>query len=215
PQNHSDPAADGSSRLSPYLHFGQLSPLEIAHRIVRADAPRESRDAFIEQLIVRRELSLNFVLQNPSYDRWEGLPAWARKTLEERIDDVRNPVYDETDLEAARTHDPYWNAAQMEMVRTGFMHNTMRMYWGKKILEWSRSPQEAFRIALRLNNVYELDGRDPNGYAGVAWCFGKHDRPWTRRPIFGTVRYMNAQGLRRKYDIERYVERVRAAGIES
>lgn len=209
PDAHSDPARDGSSRLSPYLHFGQISALEIARRAEAADAPAASRQAFLEQLVVRRELSMNFTRRNPDYDRWEGLPAWARRTLEERAGDRRDVVYPEDALEAGQTHDPYWNAAQLEMVRTGFMHNTMRMYWGKKLLEWTPCPREAFRIALRLNNAYELDGRDPNSYAGVAWCFGKHDRPWARRAIFGTVRYMNDKGLRRKYDMDAYVERVR------
>lgn len=208
PDAHSDPSRNGSSGLSPHLRFGQISALEIAHAVERADAPRAARDAFLEQLIVRRELSMNFVLRNPRYDRWEGLPEWARSNLEAHAKDRRETVYSEADLEQARTHDPYWNAAQLEMVRTGFMHNTMRMYWGKKILEWSASPWAAFRIALRLNHAWELDGRDPNGYAGVAWCFGKHDRPWTRRPVFGTIRYMNDKGLQRKYDIEAYVERV-------
>jgi deoxyribodipyrimidine photo-lyase len=117
-------------------------------------------------------------------------------------------VYSRTELESGRTHDPYWNAAQREMVLTGKMHGYMRMYWGKKILEWSSSPEEAFATALHLNNKYELDGRDPNGFAGVAWCFGKHDRPWGRRPIFGMVRYMNAKGLQRKFDADQYVRNV-------
>ena len=133
--------------------------------------------------------------------------AWALKTLDRHRKDRREFVYSRAQWEAGATHDPCWNAAQAEMVRTGRMHNYMRMYWGKKILEWSRTPEEAFETALYLNDKYELDGRDPNGCVGVAWCFGRHDRPWTERPVFGMVRYMNANGLRRKFDLQAYVER--------
>lgn len=203
----SDPVADGCSGLSPYLHFGQISPLEIALRVAESDAPRVATDAFIEQLIVRRELSLNACWFNPGYDRYDTLPAWALKTLDRHRKDKREFLYSRAQWETGATHDPCWNAAQAEMVRTGRMHNYMRMYWGKKILEWSRAPEEAFEIALALNDTYELDGRDPNGCVGVAWCFGRHDRPWTERPVFGTIRYMNANGLRRKFDVQAYVER--------
>ena len=203
----SDPVADGCSGLSPYLHFGQISPLEIALCVQAADAPRVATDAFLEQLIVRRELSFNACRFNPGYDRYDTLPAWALKTLDQHRKDKREYVYSRAQWEAGATHDPCWNAAQAEMVRSGRMHNYMRMYWGKKILEWSRTPEEAFETALFLNDKYELDGRDPNGYVGVAWCFGRHDRPWTERPVFGTIRYMNANGLRRKFDVQAYVER--------
>lgn len=203
----SDPVLDSTSHLSPYLHFGQISPLEIALRVGAANAPRAAIDAFLEQLIVRRELSHNAAWFNPAYDRYEGLPDWARKTLHRHRRDKRDYLYSRSDWEAAATHDPCWNAAQTEMIRSGRMHNYMRMYWGKKILEWSRSPEEAFETARYLNNKYELDGRDPNGFTGVAWCFGLHDRPWTERPVFGTIRYMNANGLRRKFDIQAYIER--------
>lgn len=202
-----DPVADACSGLSPYLHFGQVSPLEIAWRVQRADAPRTATDAFLEQLIVRRELALNYCWYTPGYDRYAALPAWARQTLDRHRQDKREFRYTRAQWEAGATHDPCWNAAQAEMIRTGRMHNYMRMYWGKKILEWSRHPEEAFATALYLNNKYELDGRDPNGFAGVAWCFGLHDRPWTERPVFGTVRYMNANGLRRKFDIQAYLDR--------
>jgi deoxyribodipyrimidine photo-lyase len=136
------------------------------------------------------------------------LPDWVKKTLQKHRDDPREYQYSPEEFEQAQTHDPYWNAAQTEMKVTGKMHGYMRMYWGKKILEWSKTPEEAYRTALYLNNKYELDGRDPNGFAGVAWCFGKHDRPWAERPIFGNVRYMNANGLKRKFDIEAYVKKV-------
>jgi len=201
-----DPNAGCLSGMSPYLHFGQISSLEITLEIEKSGS-RGAR-AFLEELIVRRELSMNFVYHNESYDSFEALPPWAQRTLLEHEKDHREYVYDARGLESARTHDPYWNAAQDEMRVTGKMHGYMRMYWGKKILEWSRTPWEAYETALRLNNKYELDGRDPNGYAGVAWCFGKHDRPWAERAIFGMVRYMNDNGLRRKFDAGRYVERI-------
>jgi deoxyribodipyrimidine photo-lyase len=203
-----DPTRDALSGLSPYLHFGQVSPLAVALTV--KEAPPYGRAPFLEQLIVRRELSFNFVSYNRAYDRFEGLPEWCRATLLERARDPRPYLYSRSELEAAATHDPYWNAAQKEMVLTGKMHGTMRMYWGKKILEWSASPRAAFRTALALNNAYELDGRDPNAFAGVAWTFGKHDRPWGRRSVFGTVRYMNAAGLRRKFDADAYVRKVEA-----
>ena len=207
--DRNDPGLAGQSSLGPYLHFGHISPLQIA-LTVRAASPaaREGAAAFLEELIVRRELSANFVHYHPRYDRFECLPAWSRATLLSHAADPRPHVYSEAQLEAARTHDPYWNAAQTEMVRTGRMHGYMRMYWGKKILEWTPRPADAFAIALRLNNRHQLDGRDPNSFAGVAWCFGKHDRPWAERPVFGTVRFMNANGLRRKFDIEAYARDV-------
>ncbi|MCX7718048.1 MAG: deoxyribodipyrimidine photo-lyase [Candidatus Sumerlaeaceae bacterium] len=204
-----EPGLNAVSHMSPYLHFGQISPLEIA-LAVRAAGPSPDADAYLEELIVRRELSMNFVTYNESYDRFECLPQWAIETLHHHAGDKRPYVYSRRELEEAATHDPYWNAAQLEMVYTGKMHNYMRMYWGKKILEWTASPEEAFYTALELNNKYELDGRDANSFAGVAWCFGKHDRPWTRRPIFGTVRYMNDAGLQRKFDMRAYVRRVEA-----
>jgi len=203
------PGSDAVSDLSPYLHFGHISPLEIALavRSSRRGSPA-AKESFLEELIVRRELAMNFVHYNPAYDTYEGaVPAWARRTLEEHRRDRREYDYGLRDLEEARTHDPFWNAAQREMVRTGKMHNYLRMYWGKKILEWSASPAQAFRAALALNNRWELDGRDPNGFAGVAWCFGKHDRPWGERPLFGKVRYMNAAGLTRKFDMGPYLRR--------
>ncbi len=150
---------------------------------------------------------MNFVHYNERYASFDGLPAWAKRTLSEHGTDNREYLYSPAELERAQTHDPYWNAAQREMMATGKMHGYMRMYWGKKILEWSANPEEAYTTALSLNNKYELDGRDPNGFTGVAWCFGKHDRPWANRPVFGNIRYMNAAGLKRKVDIEKYARR--------
>ena len=203
-----DPSLDTLSGLSPYLHFGQISPLVVALAVKKG--PRYGQAAFLEELIVRRELSFNFVRYNRAYDGFAGLPAWCRQALLEHAGDARPYLYSRAELEKAATHDPYWNAAQKEMVLTGKMHGYMRMYWGKKILEWSSSPREAFRTALALNNAFELDGRDANAFAGVAWCFGKHDRPWARRPVFGTVRTMTAAGLRRKLDADAYVRKVEA-----
>ena len=203
-----DPLEDCQSNLSPYLHFGQISPLYIALEILKTDSP--GKDGFLEELIVRRELSHNFLYYNRRYDDYDALPPWALRTLNYHAKDKRDYVYTQAQFENAQTHDPYWNAAQMEMVITGKMHNYMRMYWGKKILEWTKSPKTAFKIALYLNNKYELDGRDPNAFAGMAWCFGKHDRAWGERTVFGKVRYMNAAGLKRKFDVDAYVAKIDA-----
>jgi deoxyribodipyrimidine photo-lyase len=204
-----DPNEDCLSNLSPYLHFGQISPAYIASRAGQYGG--DDSDAFLEELVIRRELSMNFSHFNPDYDSFQGLPSWAKKTLMEHRHDAREYIYSREDLEKAGTHDPYWNAAQREMMTTGKMHGYMRMYWGKKIIEWVSTPQEAYEIALYLNNKYELDGRDPNGFAGVAWCFGKHDRPWGIHPVLGNVRYMNANGLKRKFDADRYAGRYASA----
>ena len=207
PELRNDPTVDFLSNMSPYLHFGQISPLSIALKVSRTKGL--AKDAYLEELIVRRELSMNFIFYNEKYDSFEGaIPPWAQKTLKAHQRDKRPYLYSLEELETAETHDPYWNAAQKEMVVTGKMHGYMRMYWGKKILEWSKTPEEGFRAALYLNNKYELDGRDPNGFTGVAWCFGKHDRPWGEREIFGNVRYMNAGGLKRKFDADEYVRQV-------
>ncbi len=206
PEHRNDPTLDYLSHMSPYLHFGQISPLDIALKVKQMKSP--GVEAFLEELIVRRELSMNFVFYNERYDSFEALPEWAKKSLRTHQRDKRPHLYTLEQLEKAETHDPYWNAAQKEMVITGKMHGYMRMYWGKKLLEWSQSPQEAFHTALYLNNKYELDGRDPNGFTGVAWCFGKHDRPWGERPVFGTVRYMNDKGLERKFDADQYVRKI-------
>jgi deoxyribodipyrimidine photo-lyase len=208
-EGRNEPSEDYVSHMSPYLHFCQISPLYIARRVRAAEGVgQENKDAYLEELIVRRELSMNFCLYNAHYDSLACLPDWARRTLDEHAHDRREHVYSQAELERARTHDPYWNAAQQQMVLTGKMHNYMRMYWGKKILEWTPSPRVAHRIALELNNRYEIDGRDPNGYAGVAWCFGKHDRAWAERQVFGKVRYMSAGGLERKFNIDHYVRQV-------
>jgi len=201
-----DPTVDMLSNMSPYLHFGQISPLHIALQVLSSNSL--GKQAYLEELIIRRELSINFAYYNQNYDSPKGLPKWAEETLTKHEKDKREYVYTLDELEHGKTHDPYWNAAQLQMVITGKMHGYMRMYWGKKILEWSETPEDAYEKALFLNNKYELDGRDPNGFAGIAWCFGKHDRPWPERLVFGKVRYMNANGLRRKFHIDDYVKNV-------
>ncbi len=209
PHLRNDPTRDYLSNMSPYLHFGQISPLHIALKVLGArTASQTAKEAYLEELVVRRELSMNFIYYDPRYDSLDNLPDWAQQTLQDHSDDRREYLYTLKELENARTHDPYWNAAQTEMMVKGKMHGYMRMYWGKKILEWTESPAEAYKVALSLNNKFEIDGRDPNGFTGVAWCFGKHDRPWRERPIFGKVRYMSADGLERKFDIDQYVEKV-------
>ena len=203
-----DPTLDGQSGLSPYLHFGQLAAQRVALEVLRADVDTAARDAFLEELIVRRELADNFCYYNPNYDRISGLPDWARTTLDQHAADRREYLYSRAQLEAARTHDPLWNAAQVEMIKTGKMHGYLRMYWAKKILEWTASPAQAMAEALYLNDKYELDGRDPSGYAGVAWAIGGvHDRAWGERPVFGKIRYMNFNGCKKKFAVQDYIDR--------
>jgi len=203
-RNH--PEIDGTSKLSPYLHFGNISPGTIARAVLRSEAPDAAKEAFLDQLITWRELAVNFVRHNELYDSLACAEPWAMRSLAKHAKDRRPTLYSEKQLENADTHDSLWNAAQIQMVEQGWMHNYMRMYWGKKILEWSRSPAEAFQIAVRLNNKYELDGRDPNGYAGIAWAIaGKLDRPWFERPIFGQVRYMSATSTSKKFDSGSYI----------
>ncbi len=204
-RNH--PELDGTSRLSPYLHFGHIGPLTIALAVQKSDAPHAEKESFLNELLVWRELAVNFVTYNPNYDNFESGENWAHRTLAEHAGDPRPFLYSEKQLEDAETHDELWNAAQRQMVNSGWMHNYMRMYWGKKILEWSRTPAEAYRIAVALNDKYELDGRDPNGYSGVAWSIvGKFDRPWFTRPIFGQIRYMSGASTGKKFDSRRYIE---------
>jgi deoxyribodipyrimidine photo-lyase len=208
-RNRNHPDLDASSRISPYLHFGQISALQVALRVQEADAPDQDRRDFLEELIVRRALAVNYVYYSGEYDQYGGMPAWTRKTLRDHQRDRRDPRYSLDGLERGQTHDVYWNAAMQEMKTTGYMHNYMRMYWGKKILQWSASPEDAFRTILTMNNKYFLDGRDPNSYAGVGWVFGLHDRPWKERPVFGMVRYMAHSGLKRKFNMEGYLDKVR------
>ncbi len=209
PDNRARPETDGTSRLSPYLHFGHLGPHTVALAIKNADAAEVAKKAFLEQLIVRRELAVNFVRFNPLYDSMECLEPWADRSFAQHASDRRPILYSGEQLENAETHDPLWNAAQKQLIFTGWMHNYLRMYWAKKILEWSPSVMSAYQRAVRLNDRYELDGRDPNGYAGIAWAIvGKHDRPWFERPVFGQVRYMSLASTGRKFDSKRYIEHI-------
>ncbi len=203
-----EPAAGQSSHMSPYLQYGNVSPVDLALRVMEAKRSGADRESYLEEMVVRRELSHNHCWFNREHDTYACLPGWARKSLEKHAGDKRDPHYTREQLECARTHDRYWNAAQMEMVVTGFMHNYMRMYWGKKILEWTSSPEYGFATTLYLNNRYFLDGLNPNSYGNAGWIYGLHDRPWAERPIFGQARYMNAAGLERKFDIGRYVEQI-------
>lgn len=205
-EHRNNPVEDYASNLSPYLHLGQISPLELYLGVY--DVNSENKRVFLDELIIRRELAVNFVEHNEFYDSYKAIGSFAKDTLEKHRDDERPYVYSLKELEKGKTHDIYWNACQLEMVHTGKMHGYLRMYWGKKIIEWTESPETAYEIALYLNNKYHIDGRDPNGFAGVAWCFGKHDRPWKEREIFGSVRFMNDKGLKRKFKIDKYVEKI-------
>ena len=201
-----DPTKDGQSNLSPYLHFGQISAQRIALETERLNGNKESEKSFLEELIVRRELADNFCCFNKNYDSFEGFHDWAKTSLNGHRKDEREFVYSLKQFEEAKTHEDLWNAAQMEMLTTGKMHGYMRMYWAKKILEWSKSPDEALKIAIYLNDKYELDGRDSNGYTGIAWSIGGiHDRPWFERPVYGKIRYMNRNGAAKKFDIKTYI----------
>lgn len=219
-----DPLQDANSNLSPYLHYGHISPLRVVlealkheHKSIehvldnKKNGAKEGNDsltAFIEELVVRRELADNFCFYNPHYDEFEGFPAWAQKSLNDARKDEREYVYNKKQFEEAQTHDELWNAAQNQMVKTGKMHGYMRMYWAKKILEWSVSPEDALKIAIYLNDKYELDGRDPNGYAGIAWSIGgTHDRAWFPRKVFGLIRYMARSGCEKKFDVKAYIEK--------
>ncbi len=211
PERHGKPEVDGTSRLSPYLHFGHIGPHTVALAVEKSHASRAAKDDFLDQLITWRELAINFVHFNPLYDSIESAPGWAHRTLAKHAGDKRPALYSREQLEQAATGDDLWNAAQRQMLHAGWMHNYMRMYWAKKILEWSPSPGVAYQTAVYLNDKYFLDGRDPNGYAGIAWSIaGKFDRPWFERPIFGTIRYMSGAAARKKFDAEEYIAQMAA-----
>ncbi len=222
-KNH--PEWDYVSDMSPYLHFGQISPVYIYQKVDEYTHIHpeclEAAEAFFEELIVRRELAINFVHYNEAYDQFEGMTyQWAYDTMASHRQDPRAYCYDFEAFDQAQTHDPYWNACMEEMKVSGKMHTYMRMYWCKKILEWTPDYQTAYEISKRLNNTYFIDGRDPLSFTGIAWCFGKHDRAWKERSIFGKLRYMNANGLERKFDMATYLKRVeqmkkRAKGKET
>ena len=211
-ENRNDPNRDSLSNMSIYLHYGHISAQRIALGVSESEhCSGEDREAYLEELIVRRELADNYCYYNRDYDNFNGFPEWARKSLDKHREDAREYIYSSEEFEKGLTHDPLWNAAQAEMTVTGKMHGFMRMYWAKKILEWSGSPEEAQEIAIYLNDKYELDGRDPNGYTGIAWSIGGvHDRAWFERDIFGKIRYMNFNGCRRKFNVNSYIDKVSA-----
>ncbi len=203
----SNPTIDGQSNLSPYLHFGHLSAQRLAIMVKESETTGINPDAFLEELIIRRELSDNFCYYNERYDSMDAFPRWAKESLAKHAVDIREYTYTLEDFEKAETHDQLWNAAQIEMVGRGKMHGYMRMYWAKKILEWTESPEQAMTIAIYLNDKYSLDGRDPNGYAGIAWSIGGvHDRAWKERPVYGKVRYMSYRGSKTKFKVEKYIK---------
>jgi len=207
-EKRNDPNESALSNLSPYLHFGHISAQWVALQVRSAtDKDKASREAFIEELLVRRELTDNYCFYNEDYDKVEGAHAWAQKTIAEHADDEREYLYERKELEEARTHDELWNAMQVQMVTEGKMHGWCRMYWAKKIKEWSPNAQTAIDRALYLNDKYELDGNDPNGVVGVMWSIcGVHDRAWNERPVFGKVRYMNFNGAKRKFDVQAFID---------
>jgi deoxyribodipyrimidine photo-lyase len=201
-----EPSQKATSGLSPYLHFGTISSLEVALAVKAYAATHKLiADEFLEELIVRRELAFNFARFAGTGDSLDLLPDWARATLDAHRKDARHPQYGADRLETADTGDDLWNATQKELVRHGKIHGYYRMYWGKKIIEWSKDPETALATMIRLNDKYALDGRDPNTYTNILWCFGLHDRPWSERPIFGTVRYMSRAGMDRKTDVGSYI----------
>ena len=203
-----DPNLKKLSNISPYFHFGQISPQRVALEIKKSKLPIEDKEAFLEEMIIRRELADNFCLYEKNYDFFEGYHNWAQKTLNEHRNDKREFIYSPGEFEYAETHDELWNAAQNEMIIKGKMHGFMRMYWAKKILEWSPSPEVAQQTAIDLNDKYQIDGRDPNGYTGIAWSIGGiHDRAWFERPVYGKVRYMNFNGCKRKFNVNSYIEK--------
>ena len=206
-EQRNDPNLDKLSNMSPFFHYGHIAPQRVALEIKNSNLPPEDKDAYLEEMIVRRELADNFCHYEKNYDQFEGFHAWAQKTLNEHRNDEREFVYTPEEFEYSETHDDLWNAAQDEMKIKGKMHGFMRMYWAKKILEWSPSPEIAQQTAIELNDKYQIDGRDPNGYTGIAWSIGGiHDRAWFERPVFGKIRFMNYNGCKRKFNVQTYIE---------
>jgi len=227
PTLRNQPEADATSRLSAYLHFGHISAHEIFHTLAKRERWTPNRlgqkptgrrsgwwgmsqpaEAFLDQLVTWRELGLNFCEHRADYADYQSLPEWAKSTLAKHQRDKRPYIYSIEEFASARTHDRLWNAAQLQLVSEGYIHNYLRMLWGKKVLEWTPSPQEAVRIMIELNNRYALDGQDPNSYSGIFWIVGRYDRPWgPERPIFGTVRYMSSENTARKVRVREYIDR--------
>ncbi|PIE59765.1 MAG: deoxyribodipyrimidine photolyase [Desulfobulbus propionicus] len=209
-ETRNNPCLNGQSGLSPYLHFGQLAPQRLAKLVSLKGESSPSTESFLEELIVRRELADNFCLYEPQYDNFYGFPKWARESLDQHRGDRREHIYSLQEFEESRTHEPLWNSCQLELVRKAKLHGYLRMYWAKKILEWTPAPETAMEYAIYLNNRYSLDGSDPNGYTGIAWSIGGvHDRAWKERLVFGKIRYMNESGCQRKFDTAAYIKSVR------
>lgn len=225
-EERNEPNARGSSELSPYLHFGHVSPHEVFERVMKAErwnpdklqkpngkvngfwGVGENAEAFLDQLCTWREIGFNMSWREPDYDQFDSLPEWSRKTMKAHTKDDREYVYSLEDFEQAQTHDPIWNAAQRQLVREGRIHNYLRMLWGKKILHWTKTPRDALDIMIELNNKYALDGRDPNSYSGIFWVLGRYDRAWgPERPIFGKIRYMTSENTAKKHKLDAYLER--------
>lgn len=228
-EDRNEPEKNGASGLSPYLHFGHISPHEVFEQIAAAnrwtpanlEKPNgkmhgywnmsESSEAFMDQLLTWREIGFNMCWRDPNYDSYSSLPNWAKATLAEHASDPRPVIYTMEQFEEATTHDELWNAAQRQLIRDGVIHNYLRMLWGKKILHWTVSPEEALDVMVHLNNKYALDGRDPNSYSGIFWILGRYDRAWgPERPIFGKVRYMTSESTRSKFSVKAYLERYSA-----
>ena len=204
-----DPSRNFQSNLSPYLHFGQISSQRIALEVLKSERNQESKKDFLEELIVRKELADNYCYYNKDYDNYNGFPDWAKRTIEEHKDDKREHLYSLKELQDSKTHDVLWNACQKEMVKTGKMHGYLRMYWAKKILEWTKDIKEAQDFAIFLNDKYSLDGRDANGYTGIAWSLGGvHDRAWNERFIFGKIRFMSFNSTSKKFNLKGYLEKI-------
>lgn len=208
PEMRNDPTKDYQSNLSAYLNFGQISTRSVMERVLSENLSFNRIEQFIDELVIRKELSDNFCYYTADYDLFTGFPEWSQNSLNKHLSDPREHLYNLEQLDKAETHDPLWNAAQIEMVQTGKMHGYMRMYWAKKILEWTLSPQISLEYAIYLNDKYQLDGNDPNGYTGIAWSIGGvHDRAWFEREIYGKVRYMNYNGCKRKFDVQQYINK--------
>lgn len=214
-EQRNDPLDRVQSELSPSFHFGHISAQQVALMTQKTSAPQKAKEDFLEEMIIRKELSDNFCLYEKNYDNFFGLHEWAQKTLNEHRNDTREYLYSFDDFDQGKTHQPLWNSCQSELRTTGKLHGYLRMYWAKKILEWSESPEEAQNIAIILNDRYALDGRDPNGYTGIAWSIGGiHDRAWQERPVFGKIRYMNANGCKRKFDVSSYIHKHKPQQLE-
>lgn len=207
-EDRNNPLAHATTKFSKALHFGHISAQRLA-LYVKTYPKSTARDSFFEQLIVRRELAENYCYYNENYDNTKGFPLWAIQTLRVHASDKREYLYTQEEFEHAKTHEHFWNAIQTDLIKNGYLNGYLRMYWAKKILEWTSNAEVAQQIAIYLNDKYQFDGRDPNGYTGIAWAIGGvHDRPWFNRPIFGTIRYMNESGAKRKFNVEEYIKSI-------